>query len=564
MKILGIWDGHDAGAAVVEDGIVLVAINEERITKRKLHVGFPRESIKACLSYLELSAADIDVVAYNTTDLAKTLTRALPFMKDNYYRFRRRKIERPRFEGFRRRFKYRFTEFKEWPGCRGLSNALMRRELRKLGFKDGGYALDVVDHHGAHVAAAAMAAGFKKSLVLTLDGIGDGLAGSVNVFDNGDVERVSDIQGKDSFGLFYEQVTTLLGMRELEDEGKVMALADFTYEMSEKENKLLDWFSVDGMNVHCKYSTTEKFDRLKRILWNTPREEFAYMAQNTLEVHITRLFENAIEETGVTNVAWSGGIASNIKVNMEVRYLPGLKQWFVFPHMGDGGLAVGSALDASRRLEGAKPKRIEDLYFGMDYSEADIEQALRDHPVRFERREDLPEYIGEQIAASQFVLWYQGRMEFGPRALGNRSILAHAGDLDAKEKLNIQVKKRSWFQPFCPSLLEEEAEKLFEHVDDVDRFMTMGYQAKRDVRDRIAAVLNVDGSARPQMLGGENPRYRRLIESVKKRTGDGVVLNTSFNLHGFPIVASPADALDMMVKSKSPVMGIGDYLVELK
>ncbi len=564
MKILGIWDGHDAGAAVVEDGVVLAAINEERITKRKLHVGFPRESIKACLAYLELSPADIDVVAYNTTDLAKTLTRALPFLKDRYYQFRRRKIEQPRFEGLRRRFKYRFTEFKEWPGCRALSSALMRRELRRLGFRDGGYALDVVDHHMAHVSAAAMAAGFPKSLVLTLDGIGDGLAGSVSVFDNGDVERVSDIQGKDSFGLFYEQVTTLLGMRELEDEGKVMALADFTYEMSEKENKLLDWFSVDGMKVHCKYSTTEKFDRLKRILWNTPREEFAYMAQNTLEVHITRLFENAIDETGVKNVAWSGGIASNIKVNMKVRYLPNLKKWFVFPHMGDGGLAVGSALDASRRLEGAKPKRIDDLYFGMEYSEADIEQALREHPVSFERRDDLPEYIGEQIAGSQFALWYQGRMEFGPRALGNRSILAHAGDLDAKEKLNIQVKKRSWFQPFCPSLLEEEAERLFERVDDVDRFMTMGYQAKREFRDRIGAVLNVDGSARPQMLAGENPRYRRLIEEVKKRTGDGVVLNTSFNLHGYPIVASPADALDMMVRSKSPVMGMGDYLVELK
>ncbi|MFH1720967.1 MAG: carbamoyltransferase C-terminal domain-containing protein [Candidatus Altiarchaeota archaeon] len=564
MKILGIWDGHDAGAAIVEDGKVLVAINEERLTKKKLHVGFPSQSIYACLSYLELAPAEIEVVAFNTTDLAKTLTRVFPFMKDNYYMFRRRKIEMPAFEGFRRNFKYRFTEFKEWPFCRSLSKRIIRKNLRRLGFQDKGYRLEVVDHHAAHAAACALTSGFKKSLILTLDGIGDGLSGTINIFCEGELERISEIEGRDSFGIFYEQVTTLLGMRELEDEGKVMALADFTYEMDESENKLLDWFTVEGLNVKCKYSTVEKFNRLKKILWNTPREKFASMAQNTLEVHLTKLFENAIEETGIGKVSWSGGIASNIKLNMKVRYLPQLKDWFVFPHMGDGGLAVGSALQASLMLEGAKPQRIKDLYFGNPYSEAEMEAAIRGYNVKFERRDDLPEYMGDLIGGGDFALWYQGGMEFGPRALGNRSILAPAGDMDAKDKLNIRVKKRSWFQPFCPSLLEEEAKNLFEKVDSFDHFMTMGYMSRNDARARIQAILNVDGSARPQMLGDENPKFRRLIEEVKKRTGDGIVLNTSFNLHGFPIVNTPDDALDMMVKSRTPVMGMGDFLIELK
>ncbi|MFC2154640.1 carbamoyltransferase C-terminal domain-containing protein [Candidatus Altiarchaeota archaeon] len=566
MKILGIWDGHDAGAAIVEDGEIKVAVNEERFTKKKLHVGFPSESVKASLSYLKLKPGDIDVVAYNTTDFAKTLTRAFPSMKDNYYLFRRRKIDRPRFESLRRHFKYRMTEIKELPLCRSVSSSVIRKSLRHLGFKSKDYKLEVVDHHAAHAAAASLCSGFKKSLSITLDGIGDGLSGTINVFENGELERISSIEGRDSFGLFYEQVTNLMGMRELEDEGKVMALADFTYEMDESENKLLDWFKVDGMNVKCKYSTIDKYKRLQKLLWNTPREKFAYMAQNTLEVHITKLFENAMKETGIGNVCWSGGIASNIKVNMKVRYLPELKEWFVFPHMGDGGLAVGSALYASLKHEGAKPRRIQNLYFGIEYSSGDVESALSgyEYQVKFEERSDLPEFIGDHIAGGDFALWYQGGMEFGPRALGNRSILAPAGDMKAKDKLNIQVKKRSWFQPFCPSLLEEEAEKLFERVDSYDKFMTMGYNSLEAARPRIQAILNVDGSARPQMLGQENGLYRRLITQVKKGTGDGILLNTSFNLHGYPIVNTPKDALDMMVKSKSKVMGLGDFLVELQ
>jgi len=564
MHILGVWDGHDSGAAIVKDNQILVAVNEERFTKRKLDVGFPENSVKECLRFLNLKPTHIQKIAVTTTDFAKTLTRIVPGMKEKYYLFRRRKVPKPPLDELRRHFKYTTTEIKELPLCRKISNLYFRKNFDRLGFQD--YEIYWVEHHAAHAAAATLCSGFDKALAITLDGVGDALSGTINIFENGELRRISSIPARDSFGIFYEQVTTLLGMRELEDEGKVMALADFAYQVPDEENKLIDFFEVDGLQVRCKYSTVGKYTRLKKILWNTPREELAFMAQRTIEKHITQLFKNVIEETGIRNVCWSGGIASNIKVNLKVRHESGMKEWFVFPHMGDGGLAAGVALYLSLQETGSKGKRLKDAYLGNEFTNEEIEESLRKYrkKISMEYWQDIAKYAGEFIADGNFLLWYQGRMEFGPRALGNRSILAPASPIEIKDKLNLQIKKRSWFQPFCPSLLEEHAEKIFSDVDSFDGFMTMGYWTRPELRDKIISVINVDGSARPQMLGKENPGFRKLIETVAKKTGHGIILNTSFNLHGYPIVNTPEDAIDMMLKSKAPIMAIGNFLVELK
>jgi carbamoyltransferase len=182
--------------------------------------------------------------------------------------------------------------------------------------------------------------------------------------------------------------------------------------------------------------------------------------------------------------------------------------------------------------------------------------------VRWERSDDAAGTAAERIAAGDIVFWYNGRMELGPRALGNRSILARADSPTAKHDLNLRVKKRVWFQPFCPSVLEEDCKRFFEDVDSYDRFMTMGYVIQDGLKDQLRAVINVDGSSRPQMLGQENPDYRRVIEGVRKETGDGIVLNTSFNVHGQPIVCTPEDALQTFVDTGVPLMALGDVLVE--
>mgnify|MGYP000564633303 CR=1 FL=1 len=566
MKILGIWDGHDAGTALIEGNEIKFAINEERLSRKKLHIGFPYESIKATLSYLKLKPSDIDIVAVSGLQLSRILARQFSFLDEEFYKFRRRKIDKPIFEKERRFLKYFLAKI-SIKQLRPIVEYQIRKKLMHLGFpKD--IKIKVVDHHLAHAASAIFNSGFKKSLCITLDGVGDGISGTINIYENGRIERISEIKERDSIGLFFEQVTTILGFRELEDEGKVMAMADYSYPIEDEKNELLSFFEVDELKIKSKYGTLRRFLELEKIKWRTPMEIFAYMAQKTLEAKVLQLFKNAIEFTGIKDVCWSGGVASNVKLNRIIRLYSGLKNWFVFPQMGDGGLALGAAIYIAHEELGIEPKRMKDVYLGLDYSEDEIKSTLMRYSdkIRFEKINSPEEYVAELISKGNYVFWFQGRMEYGPRALGNRSILAPADSEDVKELLNIKVKRREWFQPFCPSLLEEDSFKIFEDYDGIpDRFMTMTYMLKENLKKKYAAISNVDGSVRPQMVGKEeNKRYRKLLENVKKESKVGIVLNTSFNLHGEPIVCSPKDALETQIKTRTKYMIIESFLVELK
>ncbi len=560
MYILGIWDGHDAGACIVYDKKILVAINEERIRKIKLYVGFPKESIKCCLNYLKIKSSDIGFVAISTSDFAKTLTRYFPSLKEEYYKFRRRKTEMPRIQGLKRGFKYKITEIGSSPITKKLTEIKIKNQLKKLGFKD--FKIKIVDHHLAHAASAAYTSGFRKSLVITLDGIGDGLSGSVNIFNNGELERISSISGRDSLGIFYEQVTTLLNMRELEDEGKVMALASYSNKMPDSKNKMLNFFKVEGINIRSKHNVVQRYSELKKILWSSSPEQFAHMAQATLEKNMAELFRNSIAKTGLKDVCWAGGVASNIKANQKV--LPYLKRWHIFPHMGDGGLAIGAALYCNYTLNDVKMCEFNDAYLGPDYKENSFIKKIKNRNLKIVHHSDISGKVSELICSNNFVLWFQGRMELGPRALGNRSILAPADSLKIKDDLNLKIKQRSWFQPFCPSVLQEDANKIFYNVAQHDKFMVMGYDAKEDSVGKIKAVLSIDNTARPQMLGNENKLFREILENIRKEKGLGVVLNTSFNLHGYPIVNTPQDAFDVFAKTESKYLAIGEHLLAKK
>tara|TARA_B100002003_G_C13942447_1_gene457303 strand:- start:117 stop:812 length:696 start_codon:yes stop_codon:yes gene_type:complete len=230
--------------------------------------------------------------------------------------------------------------------------------------------------------------------------------------------------------------------------------------------------------------------------------------------------------------------------------------------MGDGGLALGAALYINFKLNGQKSYKMDNLYFGPSYGDEEIKQALKKFNLKYEERNDIEKYAADLISKENIVLWFQGRMEYGPRALGNRSILAPAFSEEVKDKLNLQIKRREWFQPFCPSLLKEEAKKFFTDIKQYDKFMVMGYNTKKSIRHKLKSVINVDGSARPQMLDNENKKFRNLIKQVKKNTGDGVVLNTSLNLHGFPIVNKPEEAIEVMLNTKSKYLALGNYLIK--
>ncbi len=563
MYVLGIWDGHDAGAALLEDNKIVFAANEERFTKRKLEPSFPYNSIKVALEFAGLKPSDITTIAFPTTELTKTLERIMPYSKEYHYLYRRRKMLKPRFEYLRRWLRYTLLQFGVLPGTTATSKLIVSRQLKHMGFRD--FKLYAIDHHTAHAATAAFTSGFNNALVVTLDGLGDGLSGSISTFRKGKLERQSAISARNSIGIFFEQVTYLLGMRELEDEGKVMAMACYSYPFEWKDNKLKDFVTVEGTTIKTKYPFREQLTMLDRICWSTPREQFAYMAQQVLEDVLTKFFQNVLDEYGIGDVTIAGGTMSNVKANMKIRKLDKLKHWFVFPHMGDGGMAMGAAMYANYLINGISSYKFNDAYLGNSYTEDQVKEALKKEKwLTFEPDSDKSGHAAELISKDHYVFWFQGRMEYGPRALGNRSILAKADSEKAKDELNLYVKQREWFQPFAPSMLESEAEKLFDDVKGHDKYMTMAYEVKEEMRKHMTSVMHVDFTARPQMVGDENPSYAKLLREVKKIEDYGVVLNTSFNIHGMPIVMSPEDAISTMRKTKTKYMFIENFFVENK
>lgn len=560
MYILGIWDGHDSGAAIIEENQILVALNEERLTRRKLEIHFPEQSIKECLNYLNLTPADITQVAVSTYDFSKTLARIFPYTKEEYYLIRRRKKVPGKISNLKKRAKYKLTECGPSHLTKRISEMCVRKSLNRLGFNN--YQVHLVDHHLCHAAAAAFCSGFVDCLVITIDGIGDALSGTFSTFSQGKLSRNSVISGKHSLGIFFEHVTNLMNMRELEDEGKVMALANYAYPISDAENPLLDFIKVDGLKVECTYSTLKMYNELKKILWRYPSEQFAYMAQRTIEVKILELVKNGLSATGFKKVALAGGVFSNIKVNMLIRTLPEMEGCFIFPHMGDGGLALGAALAANYDLNGISSYPLDAVFLGLGYSEELIKSALDASGLEYRYCENIEEETARLISEGYIVFWFQGRMEYGPRALGHRSILALPNSKRIRDLLNLRLKMRVWYQPFCPTMLEEDAQLLLEEYDSPNRFMTMGYMVKDDKRDEVEGVISVDGSCRPQVLQGNESRYGRLLTSVKRFTGRGVVLNTSFNIHGEPLVCSPEDAIDTLKRTRNDYLVMGNYLVK--
>lgn len=557
--ILGIWDGHDAGAAVVQDGRILFAVNEERLSRRKLDIGFPSRSIGACADFVGVDAGSFEDVAISTTDPAKTLSRWAPRLREEYYLLRRKKKDPGLLNRWKKMAKYRITE---WPPnrlSRSLSSRRIARDLAAVGVNRA--RVHLLDHHACHAASAAFCSGFDRALTLTIDGIGDGLSGTVYRYAGGNFERLAVLPGTSSFGIFFEHVTNLLNMRELEDEGKVMALANYAYPVPDPENPLLDLMRVDGLTVRCRYGSTRLYRELARILWRYPSEQFACMAQRTLEVRIVELVREALRRTGPGNLALAGGVASNVKVNMLIRELPGVDGLFVFPHMGDGGLAAGAALLVDREKNAAPPQALRDAFLGPEFDAASMRAAAESAGCAVSEVGDPAAAAAERIAGGEIVLWFQGRMEFGPRALGGRSILARADAPGMKDELNLRLKKRVWYQPFCPTLLHDDAlEVLEDYGGPPNPFMTVAYRVRPEYRERLRAVINVDGSCRPQILAGEPTAYGRLLEHMKRKTGLGAVLNTSFNIHGEPIVCTPEDAVRTFLATEVPAL-VMDRLV---
>ncbi len=565
--VIGVWDGHDAGAALIVDGRVVTALNEERLSGRKLDVGLPTR----CLAVLREQAGNRRITwAVTTSDPAKTLTRLVPRLKEDYYRVRRRLTPPGALTGLKQRAKYALTQLPPNP----LSRWWTRRWFaRTLGVP--AHAVHLVDHHEAHAASAAYWPDWDTdALIVTLDGIGDGKSGSVWRWSNARsrLTPLVSIPGRASFGLFFEHITNALHMRPLEDEGKVMALAAFASEVPPESNPFLRWFELQtdasgGPTVVCRIAPNRMAAEVERIVWCTPREQVCRMAQQTLEQFIPAFFARWAAATGVRAFGYAGGVASNIKVNRLIRSVPGVERLEVCPAMGDGGLALGAALAVWRRTTDRRPESFCDFRLGPDHGDlgataavlAQTTGALLQHPT------DIAAAVAELVAAGRIVMWAQGRMELGARALGARSIVARADSVAARDALNLRLKRRVWFQPFCPSLLLSEAPRLladFRGPHDVNLHMTTGFLTSPAGRAALAGAISPDGSCRPQMVPDEtDDPWARLLHEMKTRTGTGAVINTSLNLHGKPMPDKAEDIVAAWLECDVPHLALGSALL---
>jgi carbamoyltransferase len=561
VNILGIWDGHDSGAALLQDGELRFAVNEERLSRRKLEIEFPTRSIAACLAYAGIQPERVDVVAASTSDPAKTIGRLWPGSKERYYAVRRRKTQPGALSGLTRGLKYRITEWAPGAASRALSRMALKRQIARHALTRA--QLQLFDHHDAHATAAAWAADFAPCAVLTIDGLGDGLSATISAFRDGRLTRVAASPARSSLGVFFEHVTNLLNMRELEDEGKVMALADYASPIADADNPLLPWIRVRDGVIHTEWPGHAFRPALARVHWRFPNEQFAYLAQRAVERTAVALARDAVRLTGLSRLALAGGVVSNVKATRRVRLLPEVEEVFVFPHMGDGGLALGAAVMAAAGAGEKVRLDLGGLNLGPVYDVQAIESSVSAAGLPADRVQGLPRRVANLLSEGRIVMWFQGAMEYGPRALGHRSVLARPDRLDIRDRLNLVLKRRVWYQPFCPSLLESEASRLLaDWTGGRNRSMTMAYQVADEYKCLMAGVTSVDGTCRPQVIADDQAgAFADVLREARRLWGVGAVLNTSFNIHGEPLVCSPGEAIDVFLRSGADALAIGPFLV---
>lgn len=544
---------HDAAAVLVEDGNILFAIEEERLNRIKHTNKLPVQAIRACLDSRKVRLKDIDVFSY--------------------YLQRPDSWLHPDNEGLRGpRFSTRVPFFQERFRC-GLGEEVDGNKFR------------FVHHHYAHAMSAFALSGYENSLVITLDGEGDGCAGIVLKVDGNNCEALASfaqykpldiISINNSLGYFYISVIDYLGYKCF-DEYKVMGLAPYgdpkrlrsmfrTFYTLLPEGKYE--IHYDKM-IACSNAFTR---RRKGEPFTQEHKDIAAALQEALEDMAFHVIRHYKEVTQQDNLCLAGGVAHNCTLNGKILRSGMFKNVFIQPASHDAGCALGAALlSYYQMMPAAKtPSKIEHVYWGKDIgSDDDIRQHLTRWQgfLEFSRRDDIIERTAELLANGQAVGWVQGRSEFGPRALGNRSILADARPASNKDRINQLVKKREAYRPFAPSVIEEEVETFFDVQPERAQlgFMTLVVDVKKDKRQLLGAVTHIDGTARIQTVSRHtNGRFWMLIRAFGKRTGVPVLLNTSFNNHAEPIVDSAEDAIICFLTTGLNYLVIGDYLVKRK
>ncbi len=540
MLVLGISGGfrigyQDASACLVENGKILAAVEEERLNRIKFSPGrLPYLSILEVLQIAGKTIQEVDIVAFHGSTWGADFDVKLQAYFLNHF---------------------------------GFSPVIKR-----------------FHHHDCHAASAYYASGFNRALIFTLDSSGDGISLQVSRGEGIEMKVIQRSERPDSLGIFYSMITQYCGFTKESDEYKLMGLSsygqrdafDFSWLISAENGvlKLNQEYLVsipplapsphkdEMLFSEAFIQKMRKPRRLPQEAMDTFYQDVAASAQVHLEKLMLQLALHYTDQTGIRNICLAGGAALNCVMNQQLMNAPFTEQIFIQPAAGDAGIAMGAAYLATAEA-GIQPVAASDTYLGRSFTNAEVEKILQVSGLEYTFTENPAEEAAELIASNKVIGWFQGRMEFGSRALGNRSILANPCHASMQQTVNEKIKFRESFRPFCPSVLEEDASAYFEGKQFPAPYMTITYDVAAHVRQHIPAVTHIDGTARIQTVNQEqNPRFYALLKALKAITGHGIVLNTSFNLSHEPIVGSPRDAIAAFFASGMDVLFIENYRIE--
>jgi carbamoyltransferase len=555
---------HDSAAALLKDGNVLCAVEEERFSRKKFDDGFPKNAIEWCLNESGIKREELDQVAFYDKPILK-----FERLLDNYL-------------GVAPRGLFSFVDIiPKWIHKR----LWVKEEIRKFlkGFKGN---IIFPEHHMSHAAHAFFTSPFTESAILTVDGVGEWSTTTFGIANNNSIELLGDIRWPHSIGLFYSAFTYFLGFKVNEGEYKLMGLSSYGkpkhYDKILKE--LVDLKNDGSMKLNMKYfaftydkvMTTNKFSELFGILPRKSSEkvlevhyDIAASAQLVLEEILLKMVNHIYKKTNMKNLCYAGGVALNGVANNRILKEGPFEKLHIPPSPGDAGSAIGCAqycyfshYQNERKILADNERIKNNIYVGPSYSNEEIEKFLNGQNIEYKTfdRQSLLETTAKLISEGNIVGWYQGKMEWGPRALGNRSILADPRISKMKDILNEKIKHRESFRPFAPSILEEYISEYFE-LDIPSPYMLFVANVKKP--DKIPAVTHVDGTGRLQSVSkNSNPLYYDLISEFYKITNIPVIINTSMNVMGEPIVNTPEQAHKMIIKTDMDYLVIGNHLVK--
>ena len=539
MYILGISGGvklgyQDIGAALVHNGKLVASVEDERLNRIKHSPSqLSQLSIRSVLDSEKISIKDIDVIASHGITWGETFHKIL--------------------EGF-------FVgEFGYCPP------------------------IELVHHHDSHAASAFYASGFDEAMILTMDGSGDGVSMEWAIGKGQEMNIVKRIDRPNSLGIFYSMITQYCGFSRDRDEYKLMGLSSYGNKTKYDFTDIIK-FENGELILNTEYikeikpkspqpsrqemlfseKLIEKFGQ-KRFYneeFTNHFKDMAASAQSHLENIIIKIINYLHKKTGLKKLCLAGGVALNCAANLKIMNLDYLDDIYVQPASNDEGVAIGAAYLIARKNK-MKIEPMNSVYLGPSYTNEEIKKILDIINVKYSFEDNPALYAAKKIADNKVVGWFQGKMEIGPRALGNRSILANASNPDMRDLVNQKIKFRDSFRPFCPSVLEEDSKQFFKGKKQISPHMTINYDVEKSAIERISSVVHVDETARIQTVNkNQNKLYYELLSNLKEIIGVGVCLNTSFNINNEPIVNTPREAIATFFGSGMDCLVIGNYILE--